>query len=566
VSVSVLYSPDLQAPIALAPGGAALAVAPAAPVVVGQASITPGEGTLRLVGTPVRMALAMATLPGSVAFGSTLPGVTSGLVTPASPASVSVELSPAPPLVTVGGAATFDHYISTSGSDSNAGTAAAPWAMTSLQDTNSNNALMAGKRIGFIAGTYNVASMTSGSSPSDYQHPIFHIPSGSSGSPTYVGSSDASGHESPRSAVFVSSSSAGVNAVFGQNPNAGGYWTLSGVVINGNSYPNSLVYASYPTSPGDLYHGAGTGPGITIENCEIYGIAATSVGANEACIFLQGALNAVVRNNKLHDVTKPSQPDHAHGYEEYGSTGTQFIYNTVYNCTSGVETKAGCSGTNVAYNYIFNCLTNALEGFDGAEGNPNNPNTAYAIHHNVFDSNAGCHDADVNNTTAQAINWYSNTVYDTRTGPKCCVDLRSSAASLIAAYDNLVVSTTGSGSSQGITGYSTGGFTLVDYNGYALSSLSSAWALNEATQYSTLAAWQGVAGSPDAHAVVNASPQFSQTIVPGNGAAQFQLGSGSPFKGVGRVGGVSGGAACDMGAWGYDPALGAPPTQIGSNF
>jgi hypothetical protein len=47
--------------------------------------------------------------------------------------------------------APFDYYISTSGSDSNPGTLASPWAITSLQVTNSNFSRFDGVGIGCIA-------------------------------------------------------------------------------------------------------------------------------------------------------------------------------------------------------------------------------------------------------------------------------------------------------------------------------------------------------------------------------------------------------------------------------
>ena len=59
-----------------------------------------------------------------------------------------------------GATTTFDYYISTSGKDSNSGTLASPWALTSFEDTNPNNRLMAGKRIGLIAGNYSTAGIT----------------------------------------------------------------------------------------------------------------------------------------------------------------------------------------------------------------------------------------------------------------------------------------------------------------------------------------------------------------------------------------------------------------------
>ena len=71
----------------------------------------------------------------------------------------------------------FDFYISPTGSDSHAGTLSSPWAITSLQDTNPNNAKMAGKRIGLMAGTYNCAGMRSGSSPGDYTFCVLATPS-----------------------------------------------------------------------------------------------------------------------------------------------------------------------------------------------------------------------------------------------------------------------------------------------------------------------------------------------------------------------------------------------------
>ena len=54
-------------------------------------------------------------------------------------------------------ATTFDFYISTNGDDGNPGTVSSPWAITSLISNSPNNSKIAGKRVGLIAGTYNVA-------------------------------------------------------------------------------------------------------------------------------------------------------------------------------------------------------------------------------------------------------------------------------------------------------------------------------------------------------------------------------------------------------------------------
>src|ERR1700721_4657316 len=86
---------------------------------------------------------------------------------------------------------TFDYYISPTGSDSNPGTQASPWAITSLQDTNSNNARMAGKKVGMIAGTYACSGMQSGSTPNDYHPPVLILPKGTAGPPPPLNSGPA---------------------------------------------------------------------------------------------------------------------------------------------------------------------------------------------------------------------------------------------------------------------------------------------------------------------------------------------------------------------------------------
>src|SRR5579872_1515131 len=53
-------------------------------------------------------------------------------------------------------AAPFDYYISTTGSDSNPGTLASPWAITAI---NTKQSTYAGKRVGLLPGTYPVSHL-----------------------------------------------------------------------------------------------------------------------------------------------------------------------------------------------------------------------------------------------------------------------------------------------------------------------------------------------------------------------------------------------------------------------
>jgi hypothetical protein len=446
---------------------------------------------------------------------------------------------------------TFDYYISPTGSDSNPGTQASPWAITSLQDTNSNNARMAGKKVGMIAGTYACSSMQSGSTPNDYQHPVLNLPQGTSGAPTTLQS--VSG---PGTVILDNSSSSTANPLIGQNPNLAGYWTLDGLTIKGNnSGAQAFLVAGRYNTYSYTNSSAAAAFGVTVQNCEIYNLNITGpVGSNFGGMIMQGTNGAVIANNYIHNVYKPSDPTHCHCYEEYGCLGSQIHYNTFANSSGGMDLKAGVSGADVAYNYFYNCtgssgVVGAICGADGAEGNPNGPGTANVAHHNVFDSCGAIHTCDVNNISSQNLYYYNNTIYDTRSGSNVVADLRSSAISEF--YNNILVTTASTGGGNyGTLALSSGHWSNVSNNCYFLHSSSGGW--GQGALYNSLSTWQASSGSPEAHSLA-ANPVFTSAITPGTGSAQFKLGSGSPCLGTG-TGGVN------IGAW--DGSV----TQIGSNF
>jgi hypothetical protein len=465
------------------------------------------------------------------------------------------------------GSYTFDYYISPTGSDSNPGSLASPWAITSLQDTSPNNSKMPSKQIGLLPGTYSVAALNSGSQPKDYAHPKLAIPSGTASAPTVVASTK------PRAAVLDNTGYTGVNPVFGQNPDAIGYFVLDGVTIDDTGCAVTPVYCNYSGSR--PYTGPGTIPGVVIQNCDVHGLTYTGAvdGENRSLIGLQGTLGAIVRNNHLHDEVDTAQPDHGHGYLEFGCTGTQLLQNTFSNCTSGSHMKAGSAGAVIAYNYYYNCSSSAIQGCDGAEGNPNTPDTAFEIHHNVIDTCVAPNAFDVNEGTAagatMAIHWYANTIYDSYgggAGSATALGLYTNTASkydsLMSCYNNIVaLPKVSSGYDEtGIISTSKTGPAVWDYNDYYFASYKYAWGYYyvSGAQYSSLAAWQA-AGGLDAHSLV-LDPQFASTITPGAGAHQFKLASGSPCVNAGRVGGVSTGKAVNMGAWD------GTATQIGCDF
>lgn len=475
-----------------------------------------------------------------------------------------------------GSAQTFDYYISPTGSDGNAGTLASPWAITSLRNASPNNALIARKRVGLLPGTYNIPGTMTSSHPSDYSYPVLSLPWGSSSASTYLGTSNSSGNYSPRTALIqYTDAGAGFGNIgaglFGTevcSSSSQGYVTIDGLIIDagGNVYDGHIIqfWSDIGESGGDYQKDAVTAPvGIVVQNCELRNMNITAPpGNNEAAIYSRGTNGSIFQNNYIHDITKPGQPDHCHAYEEYASRNVQFIYNTVARCTASIESKGGSSGTVVAYNYVTAPQWIAIIGFDGATGQPNNPSTSYYIHHNVFDTCKGgdspsaliITDQAPNYTLYQDISVYNNTVYEPSSGSYQIWHLNQDASSIgtTTFHDNLtVINATGSGGGlhpgNGVN-VTSGKFSGLDYNGYSIATF--ALGLDGST-YSTLSAWQTATGG-DAHAVIG-SPNFASTIFSGNGPVQFQLASGSPYKGTG-----TGGA--NIGAW--DGTV----TQIGCNF
>ena len=129
---------------------------------------------------------------------------------------------------------TFDYYISTTGNDSNPGTLTAPWAFTSFNYSNANNAKMAGKRVGLIAGTYDPATLTAQST--GYTWCMMNVPAGTSSASTYIASCNTSGVYTPRVAI-IEPSRVPSNPILGGNGSqstAGiaSYITIDGLTIS----------------------------------------------------------------------------------------------------------------------------------------------------------------------------------------------------------------------------------------------------------------------------------------------------------------------------------------------
>lgn len=455
---------------------------------------------------------------------------------------------------------TFDYYISTTGSDANVGSLAAPWAITSLQDTNGNNSKIAGKKVGLIAGTFDISSLTGNG---NYQDPLLHLPAGSAVASTIIASCNSSGIYTARASVIkITSASSTVNSVIGQDTGNNGYFTIDGIVFDGGgTYPGTTgfsggsIVAYFPS-------GLSAGPAV-FKNCEWTNLVSNTVaGNNVAYIFMQVAGNYLITNNYFHDTTRGANGSgdvfHQHCIENYGCNGGVISFNTFYNAPYFIDMKVNDANISVYGNYFGKTISAAsagpaaLMGFDGDQFSQSN--VANVIHHNVFDS-CRARINDVSSSILQNITFYNNTVYSTLGSPSIA-DLRcTSAGNVLVSYNNIFVSTAGGGGPAG--NYSTGpaaNISISNYNCFALSSLTAGWGQGypSGATYNTLAAWQAFTGSPDAQSIASSSisfPQFTGTITTGNGPAQYQLGGASPCLNAGKTGGTSGGTTVNMGAW-----------------
>lgn len=466
--------------------------------------------------------------------------------------------------------ATFDYYISPTGSDSNPGTQAQPWAITAI---NSKQTAYAGKRVGLLNGTYNVSSF-----PATSAQVLLEVAGGRSGSPTVIGAVNA------RQAIITAKNGSSYNGsgpIIGSGVNGAGsrsgiqYVTIQDLEILGSSY--GLIAF-------DSDAGAGTQPGIVIQNCLLHDMVNPSGASNHGGISLGTSLvGALVQNCHIYDCYEAgiSRTTHGNASAIYDwAINTTIQYCTIHDCTSAVYQKnqgwGPPQGETFRYNYVYfgtsgmNCM---LDGFNNASvgSPPYQPNRFYG---NIFELGAaqGRYNSNSGATGYQASTYfYNNTIWFDGAGKTPgWQDMILTPAAVAAGcrlylYNNIVCRPSGSlTSANGAWGDMTAdskSWSVWDYNLWPID-VQLGLSGSDTTYPSslmTLSQWQAQSGSPDAHSIVGA-PTFANKIVAGGGTAQYKLASGSIGKGAGRVGGVAAGAVTDIGAWG------AGSSQIGSNF
>lgn len=462
--------------------------------------------------------------------------------------------------------ANFDYYIGPSGSDSNPGTQASPWSITAL---NTKRSVYAGKNVGLLPGTYNCYSLIQAGS---FNQPALAVNGGpSAGNPTLIAA------VSPRTAILTGANPSGGGypsnecAIIGQGqygalpPNPGNV-ILDGLYITRGCQQGIAFYFAGPSGQSGAQGAEGGYTGIEIRNCEIFDIGGND-NDNVGGIFFQGVTGAWVHNNKIHGIqpaTNGQNPDDVACIFSYYSHSNIYEYNTLYDCNNAVFDKYYPNGNHTfRYNYV-ECAglspQNALHGCSGGQVSGD----VTRIYNNVLKCpNANLWDASLGGSlSTENVQFYNNTCQfgSGQTG----ISYPAGPGVSFTHYNNVYIPP-GSLSYQGIVAVTQNSLTS-DYNNYGgtggnvitLSPTSNAGAPNASYNFS-----QAQAAGYDAHSV-NAAASFNSTGT--LAVSGYQLLAGSPGSASGshpgRVGGVSGGASCDMGAWG-----GAnPPGQIGCNF
>jgi hypothetical protein len=376
--------------------------------------------------------------------------------------------------------ATFDYYISPTGSDANAGTLTQPWALSSLinpdasQHTSqiaANQAKMAGKRIGLIAGTYNglnyVANQYNAAAYGQaFSTPVFVVPPGSASASTYVASCDTNGNYSPRAAIIdggmTNTNNPGLQPLFGTRLEAGcQYITIDGLEIrNANDRLVSLGFDTAHTSPGGA-------PGVIVQNCYIHGVVSTDTGSNSSgitCYRLD--VGSLIHNNYVTSIVNSSSRNS--GIELWGCIHTIVEYNTVVMSNAGASPIYIKNSNNysitIRYNYVDTSQAPSLGG-SGAVAwdlNGSSANTSYCYNNIIISTYPfGCNIMLNNQNTSDGQVFYNNTFIGTPDFQTVGVEAFG-AANTLTFYNNILAGSVGGG--RGEVDFNANSPVLVDYN------------------------------------------------------------------------------------------------------
>lgn|GEM_PF-1387440 len=426
-------------------------------------------------------------------------------------------------IMTPGPSLAANYYIAMNGNDSNPGTEASPWRNPWLI---ANKTLSPGDTVYIKAGAYSIISQ----SWTNYNCPTIHPrQSGTSANRITI-------RNYPGDSVTLSTTSGvGSNVIGICEDNPVDYITIDGFEVTG-----AAVMAFSSGSKLD---------GTTIQNMVIHDINNTACDNTSGIRLENVGPGSLIKNNKIYNVNNSCGDANATGMTIYFSSGVTIENNEVYNTRSGIHPKGYNDNITIRYNYLHDINIYAFGmSFAGGDVLDN-----IDIYNNVVALTSGSGfkmdsggDAGPNNN----FDFYNNTIYNYSS--ICLQGPEYQGSRNFKAYNNICVRT-GSATNdvQTFDSANCSGpsavISVMNYNlYYRTTGLSFRYGLGGCNQtYTSLSSWQSSGHGLDQNSI-SSDPLF---VGPLTSAAGFKLQALSPVRNSGRVGGVSGGTAVNIGAY-----------------
>ena len=420
------------------------------------------------------------------------------------------------------------YFVSTTGSDSNPGTELSPWRNPWIIATKT---FAPGDTIFMRGGTYVIQTQAW----SSHNKPTVHIrQSGTAANGITVRNYVS---ESP----ILNGSSNGSNAILGVSED----FTSNYVTFDGLEVTNST---------GNLMGLRGGSNNLTVQNCTIHG-AALAAADNVSAIRIEPATTVLIKNCSLYDVHNSADDANATCITIYASTGV-----TIENCEfsdapAGLHMKTATgnvSDITLRNSYIHD-LTSYGVGVSFAPGDLIN---AVKVYQNIFSTTGSGLKQDSGGDSGQVNNMeVYNNVFHNYTGTGLASPEYQGSTNY-KAYNNICYRV-GTASRDILTYDDTPNCTgasvvinILNYNLYrrttGFSVLYGSGTGGCAQTYSTFTDWQASGHGYDANSIEGSEPLF---VGPLTSPIGFKLQAGSPARNLGRVGGTSGGATVDAGAY-----------------
>lgn len=333
-----------------------------------------------------------------------------------------------------GSPATFNFYLGPSGNDTTGdGSIGNPWAITAI---NSKAALIAGKRVGLLDGTYRISG-----AGDEYLLELPATASGTSGAHTIIEAVN------PRLAIVTTNNGSGVYP-----QGTGGIGAIDTIRINGS-------YVEFKNIKLDQLGGHGLvvmdGDNVLIEGCwfkDIYGKRKTSMTDDNLgaiytrtqttpkvgctvrnCLFEDVyALNQTIQNNDSCGIGSMFGAEDwvieyctfrrcgkAAYYKNYDKNIT-FRYNVVTDCSGFIQTPSVARTGDNSSNYIYGCIARVNWCFGQNSSNiPGDAADVFEMYNNtiIMDNIGGTNVCDFGfmnfqgGSNSQALKFYNNAIF-----------------------------------------------------------------------------------------------------------------------------------------------------------